>query len=164
MTTPYQPFFPAPSAIRSLYTSVVSVTRLTPSFNDQGGMNLTWAPITGKPDPVLDQPALMACRLDIGFTRPGKDQLAPIVAGRPPDRVGVCYYDVVSDAITGIPLVLAGDRLVCVSGPIFGTWEVRNIPDVAQDYTGGHHQEVQVIEVSQSLGPGSPTPFPGSAS
>ena len=163
MTTPYQPFFPPPSAMRGLYSSVVQVARLTPSFNDQGGMNLTWQVITGFPDPYLGTAGQMACRLDIGFTRPGKDQLAPLVAGRPPDRVGVCYYDIVSDD-TGVPVVRAGDRLTCIQGPIFGTWSIRNIPDVAQDYTGGHHIEVQVIEVSQSLGPGSPTPFPGSAS
>jgi hypothetical protein len=50
-----------------------------------------------------------------------------------------------------------------VAGPVFGTFEMRVIPDVAQDYVGAHHVEVQVIEVSQSLQPGSPTPFPGSA-
>lgn len=163
MTTPYQPSVPPPSAMRALYSSVVQVTRLTPAFNDQGGMNISWQVITGYPDPFITTPGQMACRLDIGFTRPGKDQLAPLVAGRPPDRVGVCYYDIVSDA-SGVPIVLAGDILVCVAGPIIGSWQIRNIPDVAQDYTGGHHIEVQVIEVSQSLGSGSVTPFPGSAS
>jgi hypothetical protein len=49
----------------------------------------------------------------------------------------------------------------CVAGPIFGTFEVRLIPDVAQDLTGAHHAEVQVIECSQVLQQGSPTPFPG---
>lgn len=162
MTTPYQPFFPGLSSMRGLYVSTVQVTRLTPAFNDQGGMSMSWAPITGIPDVVINQPALMACRLDIGFLRPGKDQLAPLVAGRPPDRVGVCYYDIVSDA-NGIPVVQAGDQLVCVAGPIFGVWQIRNIPDVAQNYIGGHHIEVQVIEVSQSLGQSSPNVFPGGA-
>jgi hypothetical protein len=36
------------------------------------------------------------------------------------------------------------------------------IPEVAQDFTGAHHVEIQVIEVSQALQPGSITPFPGS--
>jgi hypothetical protein len=162
MVTPYQPFFHSPSAMRALYPSVVQVTRLTPVINGQGGMSLSWQVISGYPDPVIQTPGLMACRLDIGFTRPGKDQFAPLVAGRPPDRVGVCYYDVVADA-SGVPIVLAGDHLYCVSGPVIGTWEVRNIPDVAQNYVGGHHIEVQVIEVAQSLIPGSVTPFPGSA-
>jgi hypothetical protein len=48
-----------------------------------------------------------------------------------------------------------------VAGPVFGTFEVRLIPEVAQDLTGAHHVETQVIEVSQMLKPGSPTPFPG---
>lgn len=159
---PYVLPFTPPSAMRALYSSVVSVTRLTPALNDQGGMSMAWAAISAVPDLVLQQPALMSCRLDIGFTRPGKDQFAPLVAGRPPDRVGVCYYDPVTDS-NGIPVVKAGDRLVCVSGPIFGSWEVRVVPDVAQNYIGAHHVEVQVIEVAQALGPGSPTPFPGGA-
>jgi hypothetical protein len=162
MTSPYQPFVPAVSALRAMYTSVVQVTRLTPSLDGSGGMNLAWNPISAVPDPVLGQPALLACRLDIGFVRPGKDQLAPLVAGRPPDRVGVCYYDIASDS-SGVPIVRAGDQLVCVQGPVFGTWQVRNVPDVAQNYPGGHHIEVQVIEVSQSLISGTtPMPFPGS--
>jgi hypothetical protein len=59
--------------------------------------------------------------------------------------------------------VLAGDRLRCVAGPVFGTFEIRVVPDPAQDYVGTHHIEVQVIEVAQALQPGSPTPFPGGA-
>jgi hypothetical protein len=159
---PYQPPVPGPSALRALYSSVVQVTRLTPSFNNQGGMGLTWQAISAVPDVILNQAGLMACRLDIGFLRPGKDQPAPLVAGRPPDRVGVCYYDPVSDA-AGQPVVLAGDRLVCVSGPVIGTWELRNIPDPAVGFASTHHIEVQVIEVSQALAAGSITPFPGSA-
>lgn len=159
---PYRPFIPGPSAARGLYSSVVQVTRLTPAFNNQGGMSVSWQAISGIPDTVLNTPALLACRLDIGFLRPGKDALAPLVAGRPPDRVGVCYYDPVTDA-NGVPVVKSGDQLVCVSGPIFGTWAVRNVPDVAQNYVGAHHIEVQVIEVSQALSGTSPMPFPGSA-
>lgn len=158
-----QPYVTAfPSAMRGLYNSVVQVTRLESDFNDQGGMSMAWSTITGVPDVVLNTPGLLACRLDIGFVRPGKDQFAPLVAGRPPDRVGVCYYDPVTDA-NGLPVVKAGDQLVCVSGPIFGTWAIRVIPDVAQNYIGAHHVEVQVIEVSQQLGQTSPTPYPGSS-
>lgn len=155
---PYVPYSGGTSPLRSLFTSTVQVTRLVPSFNDDGGMALAWAPIEEVPDPVLGQPSLLACRLEIGFTRPGKDQLAPLVAGRPPDRVGVAYYDLAADE-NGAPVVLAGDRLVCVAGPVAGTWEVRVTPDSAQDFAGGHHAEVQVIEVNASV---SPAPFPGS--
>lgn len=163
MTTPYQPFIPSPSAssMRALYRSVVQVQRLTPVMDADGGMEVTWQTITDVLDNILQTPGQLQCRLDIGFIRPGKDQYAPLVAGRAPDRVGVCYYDSVTDA-NGVPLVKSGDRLVCVAGPIFGTFEIRLIPDVAQDFTGAHHVEVQVVEVNQQTQPGSPTPFPGS--
>jgi hypothetical protein len=125
-------------------------------------MSVAWNPLTAVIDRTLDQPGYMWCRLDLGFIRPGKDTPAPLVAGRAPDRVGVCYYDPVTST-NGVPLVLANDRLLCVEGPIFGMFEVRLVPDVAQDFVGAHHIEVQVIEVSKQVEPGSPTPFPGSA-
>lgn len=143
------------------YTSTCQVLRLNPSLDSGGGMSFAWDPVPGVVDPVLGQPGLLQCRLDLTFLRPGKDQPAPVVAGRAPDRTGVCYFDLATDA-DGAPLVKAGDRLQCVSGPIFGTFECRLIPDVAQDLVGAHHVETQVVEVSQMLKLGSPTPFPGS--
>lgn len=83
-------------------------------------------------------------RLDLTFIRPGKDQLPAIEAGRAPDRVGVFFCD----ADSGLR---AGDRIVCIAGPITGTFDVRVIPDVAQGFSTGHHIEVQVIETSQQL-------------
>lgn len=162
MTTPYIPFTGPPSPLRSLYRSKVQVLRLSPALNSSGGMSVSWAPLTGILDLTLDQPGYMWCRLDIGFMRPGKDVPAPLVAGRAPDRVGVAYYDMVADA-SGVPLVQANDRLLCVQGPITGMFEVRMIPEVAQDFVGGHHIEVQVIEVARQTQPGSVTPFPGGA-
>jgi hypothetical protein len=164
MTTPhpYVPWAPGQSNMRMFYTSVCKVLRLDPSFGATGAMTLAWNPVATIVDPVLNQPGLLQCRLDLTFLRPGKDQPAPFVAGRAPDRTGVCYFDLTADA-DGAPLVKAGDRLQCVSGPIFGTFDVRLIPDVAQDLIGAHHVETQVIEVSQMLKPGSPTPYPGSA-
>lgn len=163
MTTPqpYVPFAPT-SVLRMFYTSTCQVLRLDPSLGSGGGMTFAWNPVTAVVDPVLDQAGLLQCRLDLTFLRPGKDQPAPIVAGRAPDRTGVCYFDLASD-VNGAPLVLAGDRLQCVAGPIFGTFEIRLIPDVAQSLIGAHHIEVQVVEVSQQLKQGSPTPFPGAA-
>lgn len=141
------------------YTSTCQVLRLNPALGSGGGMSFTWDPVTTVVDPVLNQPGLLQCRLDLTFLRPGKDQPAPVVAGRAPDRVGVCFFDLTSD-VNGAPLVKAGDRLLCVQGPIFGTFEIRLIPDVAQSLTGAHHCETQVTEVSQMLKPGtSPTPF-----
>jgi hypothetical protein len=160
VTTPYIPFAPT-SVMRMFYLSTCQVLRNDPQLNDSGSMVLGWTPVTDIVDPILDQPGLLACRLDLQFVRPGKDAPAPLVAGRAPDRVGVCFFDLAADA-AGAPLVRAGDRLECVAGPVYGTFELRQIPDVAQDLTGGHHVETQVIEVSQQLQPGTPTPFPGS--
>lgn len=159
MTTPYVPHFPL-SPMRNLYRSTAQVMRLTPTMLATGAMNVAWTQLTSIVDVVLNQPGLLQCRLDLQFTRPGKDAPMPSVAGRAPDRVGVIWYDPVVDA-QGRPLLKSGDRLVMVQGPIFGTFELRQIPEVAQDFTGAHHVENQVVEVSQALQPGSPTPFPG---
>ena len=161
MTAPYVPYAPGQAGLAMFYTSVAQVLRLAPVLQPGGGMSMTWNPVTSVVDPVLDEPGLLRCRIDLTFVRPGKDAPAPIVAGRAQDRVGVCYFDLATGP-GNVPLVLAGDRLECVQGPIFGTFEIRVVPDVAQDLVGGHHIEVQVIEVSQALKPGSPTPFPGS--
>lgn len=156
--TPYQPFAPG-QGMRMFYTSTCQVLRLNPSLGSGGGMSFTWDLVDTVVDYYLNTPGLLQCRLDLTFLRPGKDQPAPVVAGRAPDRVGVCYFDLTADA-EGAPLVRAGDRLKCVQGPIFGTFEVRLIPDVAQSLIGAHHAETQVVEVSQMLKPGtSPTPF-----
>lgn len=160
MTTPYQGFAPG-QGLRMFYTSACQVLRNVPQLDDSGGMTLGWTPVTDIVDPELDQPGLLQCRLDLQLVRPGKDAPAPLAAGRAPDRVGVAFFDLAAGP-DGAPLVRAGDRLECVAGPVYGTFEIRVVPDVAQDLTGGHHVEVQVIEVSQMLQPGSPTPFPGS--
>lgn len=162
MTTPepYVPAVPLNSAMRALYSSQAKVLRLVPALT-AGAANLSWQAVTDILDPYLDIPGQFRCRLDLNFVRPGKDQLMPLVAGRPPDRVGVLFFDCITDT-NGIPLVLAGDRIEMVSGPISGTFEIRVIPDVAQQFTGAHHVETQVIEVAQALKPGSVTPFPGS--
>ena len=134
--------------------------RLAPVLTPGGGMSVSWAPVTGILDAYQTGPGLMACRLDLQFTRPGKDAPMPLVAGRAPDRVGVLFYDMPADS-SGLPLLKAGDRLQMVSGPIAGTFELRTVPEIAQDFLGAHHGESQVLEVSQSLQPGSYTPFPG---
>jgi hypothetical protein len=161
MPVPYVPYAPGQSGLRMFYTSICQVKRMDPVYGETGAMALTWNNVSTIVDPVLNVAGLLQCRLDLSFLRPGKDQPAPIVAGRAPDRVGVCYFDLASDG-NGAPLVTAGDRLECVSGPIFGTFEIRLIPDVAQSLAWAHHIEVQVIEVSQMLQATSPTPYPGS--
>ena len=125
-------------------------------------MSVSWAPVTDILDPYQDAPGLMACRLDLQFTRPGKDAPMPLVAGRAPDRVGVLFYDMPADA-SGLPLLKAGDRLQMVSGPIAGTFELRQVPEIAQDYLGAHHGESQVIEISAGAAAGQlhAVPRPG---
>lgn len=158
MTTPYSPYQPNIGPARSLYSSVVQVIRLSPSLDENFGMSVSWAAVSDIVDVMQDQPGLLQCRLAVGYLRPGKDQLPPIVAGRPQDRVAVIYYDPVLDA-SGNMLVKAGDRLLCVAGPVSGTWELRNIPDQLQGYHGAAHCEAQVVEVAFQNGPGTPTPF-----
>jgi hypothetical protein len=159
MTTPYIPHIPGQGISRTLYTSVAQVQRLTATLSAGSG-SLTWGDVTDAIDPYAPAPGQLTCRLDLQFIRPGKDQQMPLVAGRAPDRVGVLFFDCAADD-SGLPLIKSGDRLVMVSGPIGGTFEIRIVPDVAQDMFGAHHMEVQVIEVSQALKPGSIRPFPG---
>lgn len=104
--------------------------------------------------PYGDSRDLIKCRLDLTFIRPGKDQLPVTEAGRAQDRIGVLFCSL-------SPLgqnLSAGDRVVTVSGPVNGTFEVRNVPDIAQDYFEAHHIEVQIIETSQSLDRTIPIP------
>lgn len=136
--------------------------RLQPVYQSGGGMVVSWSAVTDILDPYIGTPGMLACRLDLQFTRPGKDAPMPLVAGRAPDRVGVMFCDMPADA-SGLPLLKAGDQFVMVSGPITGTFQVRTVPEIAQDYVGAAHAEFQVVEVSQALQPGSYTPFPGGA-
>jgi hypothetical protein len=146
--------------LRGLYRSIAQVLRISPQLDDGGSMSVSWAPLTAIIDPYIAIPGQMACRIDLGFIRRGYDMPMPLTAGRAPDRLGLAFFDLATDQ-NGIPLVLAGDRLQLLSGPIWGTFDIRSIPDVAQSYTGAHHVEVQVIEVSQALQSGSPIQFPG---
>jgi hypothetical protein len=93
--------------------------------------------------------------MDLLFVRPGKDVLPPFEAGVARNRMGVMFCS------SSVP-ILAGDRIVMLSGPIQGTFEIRNIPDYAQDSSHAHHIEVQVIETNQTLD--GPTTFPSTTS
>lgn len=119
-----------------LYSSTVKVQR-TQMTVDNGQAIMGW----------VDQPAplnAVKCRLDLNFIRPGKDVLPAVNAGRAPDRIGVMFVS------ASVPLK-AGDRIVTLSGPVTGTFDIRVIPDIALDYAGGHHIEVQVLETNQLL-------------
>lgn len=147
--------------MRALFPSVAQLTRLSSVVSAKGTGSLTWDPVSAILDPVLGEGGRFACRLDLQFVRRGVDQPMPLVAGRAPDRTGILFM-IPPPSLDGLPLILAGDRFTMVSGPVFGTFEMRVIPDVAQDMLGAHHIEVQVVEVSQMLQQGGLSPFPGS--
>lgn len=118
-----------------LFSSVVKVQRLTRTRTD-GVTEMSW----------VDQPAplnAIRCRLDMNFLRPGKDVPAAQEAGTVPDRIGVMFCRPVP--------IRAGDRIVAVSGPVTGTFDLKTIPDLPPDYSSVHHMEVQVVETVQSL-------------
>jgi hypothetical protein len=117
-----------------LYSSVVKVQRLVKSNND-GVVGAVW---TDQAAPL----AAIRCRLDLNFLRPGKDAPQAYEAGTAPDRIGILFCS------ASIPL-RAGDRIVTVSGPVTGVFDIRATPDVAPDYSSGHHIEVQIIESVQ---------------
>lgn len=162
MTTPFSPAFPFGNSPRWLYRTTANVLRLTETLGADGGLAMTWNQVTDIVDSYLNIPGQLSCRIDLLFTRPGKDQPQAAVAGRAPDRVGVMFFDPTTDD-AGVPTVRAGDRIQCIAGPVYGTFEIRVIPEPAQDYVGSHHLEVQVVEVSQALAPPTATPFPGNA-
>lgn len=131
----------AQSALRHLYASRAEVLERQ-TVDPQAGTD-AWVKRTEILDPTC-APGELMCRLDLGFVRPGKDQLPAIVAGRAADRVGVLFCDIT-------PYLRAGDRLRCIGGDITGTFEIRVVPDLAPNLAQVHHLEVQIVEVAQAL-------------
>lgn len=135
-----------------LLNSRVAVERLQLSTSN-GRAQMMWIP---QPAPLN----YVRCRLDLNFLRPGKDVPMAVEAGKAPDRIGVMFCEI-ADGIK------AGDRIRAVPNdigliPVPGTFEIRVIPDVAQAYSAGHHVEVQIVEVAQSVAEGA-REFPGGA-
>lgn len=128
--------------LRHLYHSRVEVLRLKQTMQN-GVPTHSWEKATTVVDPILGVPGEMMCRLDLNYVRPGKDAPMPVVAGRAPDRVGVLFFDPVDT-------VLSGDRIRVLAGPIAGVFEIRATPDPAAGFAAAHHNEVQIIEVTQS--------------
>ena len=161
---PPAPYLPVPagfSPLRYMFRSQAEVLRLVMTLDDAGAGVLSWSRITDIIDPWLAVPGQMMCRVDLGFVRRGIDALMPVMAGRAPDRTGLLFCDATPDA-HGQNMVKAGDRIHMLAGPIFGTFEIRQVPDVAQNFIGASHIETQVIEVAHSLSQDAPAPFPGS--
>lgn len=120
-----------------LYSSTCKVQRLVKSVQN-GMVSANWTDVS---TPPLSS---FKCRLDLNFLRPGKDAPPAYEAGTAPDRVGIMFCS------ASLPL-LPGDRIVTVSGPVSGVFEIKMIPDIAIDYSSGHHIEVQIVEAVQNL-------------
>lgn len=130
--------------MKHLFPSKVKVQRLQLTVEDGRTATHTWVDQEGKL-------ASVPCRLDLLFVRPGKDVLPAYEAGVAPSRMGIMFCG------ANIPLQ-AGDKIVTISGPIDGVFDIRSIPDRAQDFKSAHHIEVQIVETNQTLE--GPTTFP----
>ncbi len=134
--------------MRHLFHTRAEVLRLTGALTN-GVPIMSWDKVTTVIDATLGVPGELMCRLDLSFLRPGKDQPMPAVAGRAADRIGVMFF-------SATDLLQAGDRVHTLVGPVQGTFEIRNNPDPAADFSSAHHFEVQVIEVAQRVQNGFP--------
>lgn len=144
------------SYLRQWYNTIVQVNRIGRGGGPgriQGQAVYTWVESTDLIDPDLDVPGQMACRLDVQFIRPGSQAPMPAEAGDKIPRLGTVIFDV-----PPMPnLIKAGDRLTALTGPFVGsTFELRVIPEPAQNIVGAQHMEAQVVEVA--ILPGQ---FPG---
>lgn len=131
-----------------LFPSAVRVERMALTVVD-GRPTMDWAQATDPDVEINRQLQYTKCRLDLNFVRPGKDIPQAVNAGKAPDRIGVGFFS------PSAP-IKAGDRIVAIpsdSGFIVvpGTFSIKVIPDVAQDYSEGHHIEVQIVETNQQL-------------
>lgn len=133
-----------PSHMRHLYATRVAVYDSVRQSGSGTSPNSVWTKSSALLDPALGVPGEMLCRLDLNFLRPGRDQLPMPVAGRATDRVGVLFCDM-------SPHLKAGQRIECIGGDVYGTFELRIVPDLSPDMNWVRHIEVQVTEVAQSL-------------
>ena len=87
---------------------------------------------------INDKP--VRCRLDLTFTRPGKDSNWMVAADRPDDRLGVMFLG--KDAP-----IKVGVRIVMLRGPQ-GAFQIKSGIDEIWDYDSFSHYEVGVAEIS----------------
>lgn len=88
---------------------------------------------------INDRP--IRCRVDLSFSRPGKDSLWMGTAARVEDRMGVMFF------MLDAPLK-AGMRAVMTKGPVEGVFQLKGSIDVVAGFNTGSHIEVGVMEVS----------------
>lgn len=85
-------------------------------------------------------PKPVRCRIDLTFTRPGKDSLWMGTAARVEDRMGVMFF------MLDTP-IKAGMRIVMTRGPE-GIFQLKGSIDPVAGFVKGSHLEVGVMEVS----------------
>lgn len=134
--------------MRHLFASAFQVQRLDYTVVD-GRPTMSWVVPTSSDVIEASLLAYFKGRLDLTFLRPGKDILPAPQQGKAADRIGVLFVD------EGTP-IRAGDRIVAIPNergtiPVPGTFEIRYVPDQAQNYHGAHHIEVQVVEVNTTV-------------
>ncbi len=130
--------------MRHLFNTRAEVLRMTATMS-HGSPTVDWNKVDVIIDARLGVSGELMCWLDLNFLRPGKDAPPPVVAGRALDRIGVMFF-------SATDRLKSGDRIRCLSGPVTGTFEIRNNPDPAISFrTTPHHFEVQIIEVAQSV-------------
>lgn len=97
-----------------------------------------WEPV----EAATDKP----CRLDLAFMRPGKDTPVQAEAGIVPNRMGVLFL------LPGMEAVIEAEmRIVMISGPVTGTYQISALPEVCVGASSVSHIEVGVTEVAQAL-------------
>ena len=129
--------------MRHLLNSVVRVEEMIDGRDEDGIQTTSWRPVS---EPSLQR---LPCRIDLNFTRPGKDAPQPVNAGATPDRIALMFC-------MPNPHLKAGHRIVTIPNvqgkePIQGTFEIRSIPDVALGWSDAHHIEVQITEVASEV-------------
>lgn len=101
------------------------------TVSDDGSPITTYRKINDKP---------VRCRLDLNFTRQGKDTLWMSTAATPEDRMGVMFF------LPGAP-IKSGVRLKMLKGPA-GIFQIKGSIDEAWGFDKIDHLEAGVGEVA----------------
>lgn len=128
-----------------LFSSVVKVTELKMTPKPGGTFRMERVTVPGL--------AKMRCRIDLQFLRPGKDTPSAAVAGAIPDREGIMFCRYTPKLKAGMQIETIPDRRGFQV--VQGVFEIKEMPDVALDFSSAHHIEVKVIESVQKT-----VPFP----
>lgn len=139
------------SNLRESYSSTVQVIRLGGGKGPgrvYGGAQYNWVNSTDIIDPYWGVPGQMKCRIDVLFIQPGIPAPMPAETASPTPRTGTVFYDIPADP----KFVRAGDHLEVVAGAYIGsTFEIKAIPQEAQDFFGPTHMEARFVEIAIEL-------------